>query len=169
VGAQEPTTINLSTNNCTVRFVLPGSWGAIKGEVKDLTGWARFGRPGDLNSLRGSLEVDVTALSTGDDGRDRRWREVCLEGARFPKITFTLEQVKVTENKSVLLTGLLTVRDVTGRLVIGGQFTEEAGLCRLTGGGSLKWTDYGVRDLSTLLTKVKPDMKVFVELRLPLK
>jgi len=168
-GAQEPPTINLSTNNCLVRFAVPGTWGTIKGELKELTGWARFGRAGDLNTLRGSVEVDVSMLTTKSDDRDRKWREESLESGRFPKITFTLERITVTENQSFLLTGLLTIRDITRPLVIGGRFTEEVGHYHLTGGGSMKWSDYGVRDASTFFTKVKPDTKVLIELWLPLK
>ncbi|MFA7003296.1 MAG: YceI family protein [Verrucomicrobiia bacterium] len=169
VGAQQMPTINLSTNNCIVGFAMPATWGTIKGELKELTGWARFARPGDLNSLRGTVEVDVTALTTGSGGRDYKWREECLERGRFPKITFTLERITVTENQSFLLSGLLTIRDVTRPLVIGGQFSVEAERYHLTGGGEMKWTDYGVRDSSTFLTKVQPDMKVLLELWLPLK
>jgi len=169
VGAQQMPTINLSTNNCIVGFAVPATWNSIKGELKELTGWARFGRPGDLNSLRGTVEVDVTAITTGSGGRDYKWREECLERGRFPKITFTLERITVTENQSFLLSGLLTIRDVTRPLVIGGQFLVEAGRYHLTGGGEMKWTDYGVRDSSTFLTKVQPDMKVILELWLPLK
>lgn len=168
-GAQETPTINLSTNNCIVRFVVPGSWGVIKGELKELTGWTRFGRAGDMNTLRGSVEIDVAMLTTKSEDRDLKWREECLERARFPKITFTLEQVKVTENQSFLLAGLLTIRDTTRPLVIGGQFTEEVGQYRLVGVGLMKWSDYGVRDASTFFTKVKPETKVLLELWLPLK
>jgi polyisoprenoid-binding protein YceI len=168
-GAQETPTINLSTNNCIVRFVVPATWGAIKGEVKELTGWARFDRPGDLHSLRGMVGMDITALTTHSEGRDRKWQEECLERGRYPKISFTLEWVKVTENRSFLLTGHLTLRDTTHPLVIGGQFAEEEGCYHLTGGGSMKWSDYGVRDASNFFTKMRPDTKVLVELWLPLK
>lgn len=167
--AQESPTINLSTNNCIVRFVVPATWNPIKGELKELTGWARFGRPGDLNSLRGAVEVDVAALTSGSGGRDRKMRDECLEGGRFPKITFTLERITVTEKQSFLLTGQLTMRNITRSLVIGGEFSEEVGQYHLTGSGGMKWTDYGLHDPSTFLTKLQPDMKVLVELWLPVK
>ncbi|MBI5683811.1 MAG: YceI family protein [Verrucomicrobia bacterium] len=168
-GAQEMPTINLSTNNCIVGFGIPATWGAIKGEFKELTGWARFGRPGDLNSLHGRIEVDVTAVTTGSEGRDRKWQDECLERSRFPKITFTLERITVTANQSFLMSGLLTIRDVTRPLVIGGQFLVENGYYHLTGGGEMKWTHYGVHDSSTFLTKVQPETKVALELWLPVK
>lgn len=168
-GAQEPASFNLSTNNCVVQFVIPGTWGGIKGELKDLTGWARFRRPGDLNSLRGSIEVDVAAVTTGSGGRDQKWRNDCLEIGRFPKITFTLERITVTEHQAFLLSGLLTIRDVTRSLVISGQFQMKGGYYQLTGSGEMKWSDYGVRDASTLFTKVQPDTKVLLELWLPAK
>ena len=168
-GAQESPVINLSTNTCIVVFSVPATWSVIKGDVKKFTGWARFGRPGDLNTLRGVVEVNVPDLTTRSEDRDHKWFEECLEGSRFPKITFTLEQVKVTENQSFLMAGQLVMRDITRPVVIGGQFTVEDGRYHLTGGCAMKWTDYGVHNPSTMFTKVQPDMKVLVELWLPLK
>jgi polyisoprenoid-binding protein YceI len=167
--AQEMPTINLSTNNCIVGFGVPATWGAIKGRFLELDGWARFGRPGDLNSLHGFVEVDVKAVTTGSEDRDRKWQDYCLERGRFAKITFMLERVKVTENQSFLLSGLLTIRDVTRPLVISGKFTGEAGQYHLIGNGEFKWTNYGVRDSSTFFTKVQPETKVALELWLPVK
>ncbi|MFZ2640922.1 MAG: YceI family protein [Verrucomicrobiia bacterium] len=167
--AQEMPTILLSTNNCIVAFAVSATWNEIKGQIKELNGWARFNRPSDLNSLRGTLEVDVKNITTGSVGRDDKWRNECLEINRFPRITFTLERVTVTENQSFLVSGLLTIRDVTRSLVLGGQFKEEAGFYHLIGSGEMKWTDYGVSDSSTFLTKIQPDTKVFLELWLPQK
>ncbi|MBI5817359.1 MAG: YceI family protein [Verrucomicrobia bacterium] len=168
-GAQEMPTILLSTNNCIVAFAVSSTWHPIKGEVKELNGWARFSRANDLNSLHGSVEVDVKALTTGSDGRDSKWRNECLEGGRFPKITFTVERVTVTANQAFLLSGLLTIRDTTRTLVFGGQFKEEVGFYHLAGTAEMKWTDYGVRDSSTFLTKIQPETKVLLELWLPAK
>lgn len=167
VNAQETPTTLLSTNNCIVAFAVSSTWNPIKGDVKELNGWARFSRPGDLNSLHGSVEVEVKGLTTGSGGRDSKWRNECLEISRFPRITFTLERVTVSGNQSFLLSGLLTIRDVTRPLVFGGEFKQEVGFYHLLGNAEMKWTDYGIRDSSTFLTKIQPDTKVLLELWLP--
>lgn len=168
-SAQETPTTLLSTNNCIVAFAVSSTWNPIKGEVKSLNGWARFSRPDDLNSLHGSVEVDVKGITTGSSGRDSKWRNECLEGGRFPKITFTVERATVTGNNSFLLSGLLTIRDISRPLVFGGEFKREVGYFHLVGTAEMKWTDYGIRDSSTFLTKIQPDTKVLLELWLPIK
>ena len=168
-AAQEAPTINLSTNNCIVRFAVPAGGNIIQGELKQISGWIRFSRAGDLNALQGSVVVNVADLTTKDEDRDQKMHEVCLEASRFPKIKFTLERSRITENQAVLLTGPLTIRDVTRLCVIGAQYTEEADRYHLTGAIEMKWTDFGVHDPSTFFTKVKPALKVHIELWLPVQ
>ena len=168
-AAQDAPTINLSTNNCVVRFMVPAGDKVVEGGPKQIAGWIRFNRTGDLNSLQGSVVIKVADLTTSDEGRDRKMHEKCLEAGRFPKITFTLERSRITELQTVLLTGPLTIRDVTRLCVIGTKYTVEENRYHLVGGTEMKWTDFGVHDPSTFFTKVKPDLKVLVDLWLPVQ
>ncbi len=168
-AAQEAPTINLSTNNCIVRFAVPVGGKPVQGSPTQIAGWIRFNRAGDLNSLQGMVVINVADLTTNDEDRDQKMRDVCLEAGRFPKIKFTLERCRITESQAVLLTGPLTIRDVTRLCVIGAQYTEDADRYHLMGGTETKWTDFGVHDPSTFFTKVKPALKLHIELWLPIR
>ena len=141
----------------------------VEGEAKQVSGWIRFNRAGDLNLLQGAVTINVADLTTKDEDRDQRLHDFCLEAARFPKITFTLERTRVTETQLVLMTGPLTIRDGTRLCVLGAQYSEEDNRYHLKGGNEMKWTDFGVRDPSTFFTKVKPELKLHVELWLPVQ
>jgi polyisoprenoid-binding protein YceI len=167
--AQDTPTVNLSTNNCLVQFLVPAGKKIVQGEPKQLSGWIRFNRAGDMNSLQGSVVINVADLTTHNEDHDQRMRDYCLEAARFPKITFTLERSRITETQAVLLTGPLTIRDVTRLCVIGAKYTVEENRYHLMGGTEMKWTDFSVRDPSTFFTKVKPDLKLHIELWLPVQ
>jgi polyisoprenoid-binding protein YceI len=167
VCAQEPTPIALSTSNCVVRFEVASTWSLIKGEVKQVGGSLRFGRPGDAVSLQGTVEINVNDLTTGDAGRDAKMQRSCLESAKYPRITFVLERCAAFEGNMLTLEGQMTIRNVTRRLVLGAQYTVDDTHCMLSGGGGLKWPDYGVRSPSTFFSEVQPSVKLTFELKLP--
>ncbi|MBM3888182.1 MAG: YceI family protein [Verrucomicrobia bacterium] len=165
--AQEPPAIELTSSNCVVRFTVNSTWHLVQGRVPQLRGQARFGRPGDFNTLQATVEADVAALTTDHDSRDQKMRNFCFEAARFPKITFQLERGQVMEGKHLVLSGALVVRGVTRRLVVGGQCSEKDNQLQFLGAGNLRWADFGIRDPSTFFAKLQPDVKVLVEIKLP--
>jgi polyisoprenoid-binding protein YceI len=167
--AQESLTIELAASNCVVRFSVNSTWHLVQGRVPQLHGWARFERPGDFNSLQATIETDVATLTTDHEGRDKKMRSFCFEAARFPKVTFRLEQARIMEGKNVVFSGSLTIRDVTRRLVVGGQYSDKDNQFQFMGAGDLRWADFGMRDPSTSFSKLQPDVKVLVEIKVPKK
>ena len=165
--AQEPAPVALSTNNCVIQFEIPATWGAIKGEVRQVSGWARVSRQDAITSLQAQVEVNVTDLTTGSGGRDEKMRTFCLQGDRFPKIVFVIERCNMFQGGLMTIAGQLTIRDVTRSLVFGTKYTADASQYRFVGAGDLKWTDFGVRDPTTVLSKVQPKTLVSFELTLP--
>ena len=165
--AQESPKIELAASNCVVRFSVNSTWHLVQGRVPQLHGWARFERPGDFNTLQATIETDVATLTTDHESRDNKMRGFCFEGALFPKVTFRLEQARFMEDKHVVFSGSLTIRDVTRRLVVGGQYSVKDKQFEFMGAGDLRWADFSMRDPSTFFGKLQPDVKVLVEIKVP--
>lgn len=165
--AQEPAPVALSTNNCSIRFEVPTTWSPIKGEARQMSGWARIARQDAITSLEARVEVNVADLATGDGGRDDKMRKTCLQGDRFPKIVFVIERCNMFQGGLMTIAGEITIRDVTKRLVLGTKYSADATQYRFVGAGDLKWDEFGVRDPSTIFSKVQPRTLVSFELTLP--
>lgn len=166
-SAQEPAPVALSANNCVIQFEVPSTWRAIKGNAQQVEGWARVSRQDAVTSLEGRVEISVSALTTGDSGRDAKMRKFSLESDRFPKIVFVIERCNMFPGGLMTIAGQLTIRDVTRSLVLGAKYSTDASQYRFTGAGDFNWTDFGVRDPSTVLSKVQPKTLVNFELTLP--
>jgi polyisoprenoid-binding protein YceI len=165
--AQEPAPVALSTNNCVISFETKSTWGIIKGEVRQVSGWARVSRQDAVTSLQAQVEVNVTDLTTNSGGRDAKLRTFCLQGDQFPKIMFMIERCNMFQGGLMTISGNLTIRDVTRPLVLGTKYSASASEYRFAGAGELKWNEFGVCDPSTVLSKVQPKTLVSFELTLP--
>lgn len=157
----------LSTNNCVIQFEVPSTWSVIKGEVRQVSGTARVSRQDAITSLQAQVEVNVADLATGDSSRDEKMRKFCLQGDRFPKIVFVIERCNMFQGGLMTVAGQITIRDVTRPVVFGTKYTADASQYRFVGAGDLKWSDFGVRDPSTVFSKVQPKTLVTFELTLP--
>jgi polyisoprenoid-binding protein YceI len=116
----------------------------------------------------GELIVDAHGLSTGLGPRDSRMLTWCLEVDRFPEIRFTVQALRGdtaglqqgTGNGSVVLAGLLAVRDVTRPVEVPATWAWEGPNLHLKGKLDMRWTDWNVPDPSVLLSTLEPDMSV---------
>lgn len=72
----------------------------------------------DLNSLNGNIDIFVKTMRSGNKTRDEHLRSATwLDMEKYPKITFTIESVKVTEkgdkSNKVSVSGQISIHGVS--------------------------------------------------------
>lgn len=73
----------------------------------------------DFSDLSVSMSVDVASINTGNDMRDGHLKgDDFFNAEKFPTMTFKSTSVKALGKGKLMLTGDLTVRDVTKRVTI---------------------------------------------------
>jgi polyisoprenoid-binding protein YceI len=73
----------------------------------------------DFSDLSVSMSVDVASINTGNDMRDGHVKgDDFFNAEKFPTMTFKSTSVKALGKGKLMLTGDLTIRDVTKRVTI---------------------------------------------------
>ncbi len=77
----------------------------------------------DLTTARIHYTADVASIETGNERRDGHLRNNdFFSPEQFPKITFASTEMKKKENGKYILTGDLTIRDVTKSISLNVEF-----------------------------------------------
>jgi polyisoprenoid-binding protein YceI len=159
-------------NRVTFRSEAPvesfeGHTGRVQGEFT--------ARVGDLvGPMTGSITVDLASLDTGIGLRNKHMRENHLETDSYPEAVFAPEQV-LTSTAMVLTPGL------TAQVRVGGQLTlhgvthpvqadldvarQPDGSLEVTGGFTVKLSDYQIKRPQFLVMKLADEQKVTLHLR----
>ena len=102
-----------TTHTHVLFFVDHFGMSTIQGEFLDVSGTFMLDRDAPANS---SIAVTISAesLDSGVDARDEHFRSAdFFDTATFPEVTFTSTSVEVTGEDTAVVTGDLTIRDVT--------------------------------------------------------
>ncbi len=90
----------------------------VRGHFKNIQGKLLFD-PENPRSSRVEVRIDAKSIWTGDAQRDAHLRSAdFLDVERCPQITFTGDKVTIIGYHDYLLTGQLTVRDVSREAVL---------------------------------------------------
>jgi polyisoprenoid-binding protein YceI len=85
----------------------------VEGEFKDFEGTFTSNKP-DWTDLKTNVTVKVSSINTENEMRDNHLKsDDFFNAEKFPTITFTSTGVKMIEKNKYVLTGKLTIRDVT--------------------------------------------------------
>jgi polyisoprenoid-binding protein YceI len=85
----------------------------VRGHFKNVQGKLEFD-PGSPEASRASVKIDARSIWTGEPDRDAHLRSPdFLDVERFPEILFTSDAVRVLSLNEALVSGSLTIRDVT--------------------------------------------------------
>ncbi|HNP48086.1 MAG TPA: YceI family protein [Bacteroidia bacterium] len=123
----------------------------VDGEFKKFDGTFTSAKP-DWSDLQLTLSADVNSINTENEMRDKHlMSDDFFNAEKFPKITFNSKGIKSLGNNKYLLSGTLTVRDVTKQvelpLVYGGTVTDPWGNVKagFKATGSINRQEYGLK------------------------
>lgn len=122
----------------------------VRGSFNDFSGSGRFDLD-DPSNIALSLAIDVASLDTRNPDRDGHVLSAdFLDAARFPKMTFASTSVAKRDDTHFVVTGDLTVKDVTRPIEIdfeyGGAATDLYGNERIgfEGAAAISRKEWGV-------------------------
>ena len=121
---------------------LPAKNDAV-GRTSDITGKAESTGDGDaLTFTSASFEIDLTTLTSDQDRRDQRIREIGVESDRFPTATFKLTEPLSLDATKVDATGDLTLHGVTKNVTIPLQVRASGSTVEAVGKLTFPWGDF---------------------------
>ena len=108
---------------------LPAKNDAV-GRTSDITGSAEST---DDTFTKADFEIDLTTLTSDQDRRDQRIREIGVESDRFPTAKFSLTKPLALGESKVDATGDLTLHGVTKRVTIPLEVRQSGSTTRPSG------------------------------------
>jgi polyisoprenoid-binding protein YceI len=85
----------------------------VEGEFKKFDGTVTSSKP-DWTDLKADITIDVNSITTDNEMRDKHLKsDDFFNAEKYPTITFKSKGMKKLENNKYVLTGDLTIRDVT--------------------------------------------------------
>lgn len=125
----------------------------------------------DAVSSRVRIEIDAASINSRLPARDRYLRgEAVLASRHYPKITFESTRTEVTGPDTALITGKMTFRAITRRVIIRVRYlvgkNQKASDARkqFIGHASFRLSEFGVTGIPTLTSD-----RVFLTIQLDLK
>jgi len=123
---------------------LPAKNDAV-GRTSDITGLADSTGDGDaLTFSQASFEIDLTTLTSDQDRRDQRIREIGVESDRFPTATFKLTEPLKLDASKVEAKGDLTLHGVTKSVTIPLEVQQSGSTVEAVGKLTFPWGDFGM-------------------------
>ena len=103
----------------------------VEGDFKTFDGIFTSSKP-DWSDLEVDVTIQVNSISTDNDNRDNHLKsDDFFNAEKFPTITFKSKSIKIIDKNKYVLTGDLTIRDVTKTVeipfVYGGSITDSKG------------------------------------------
>ena len=90
----------------------------VRGQLGPISGRIDYDGK-DIQSIAVDVTIDVTAINTGNSGRDKDLRsENFFDVTKFPNMTFKSKRVEPGTNGKFKLVGDLTIRDQTKEVVL---------------------------------------------------
>jgi polyisoprenoid-binding protein YceI len=169
-AAQQPASNQLvfaiEPAKCTVHWILDTTLHTVHGTFALTRGELRL-NPAS-SKAEGEIVVDATSGASGNDSRDKRMHKEIIESARFTEIIFKPDRVdgKVPAQGSVDLQvhGVFSLHgsDHEMTLPVHAEITGNA--WKGTGKLSIPYIQWGLKNPSNFLLKVKPDVEIELEM-----
>jgi len=112
---------NHSQANFSVRHMLVST---VRGQMGKITGTIEYDGK-DVKTIKADVTVDVTAISTGTEGRDRDLKSPnFFDVATYPTLTFKSKRVEPGAAGHLKLIGDLTMHGVTKEVTLDVDYTQ---------------------------------------------
>lgn len=167
----------IDDSNTSVRFVVDSTWHTVHGTTKEVSGIVSQTNPRDPLSVRVDISLPVKRFDTDHESRDVRMREV-MAASTFPLVRFISSHlsercaphiVETNGKCSGVLSGTLSIRDVSKTIELPVQITKNAQEYVIEGSFSTRWADYNVEDPSILIAHLDPMVTIVYRTSLPLR
>ena len=116
----------------------------------------------------GEIVVDATSGESGNDGRDRRMHKEILESAQYSEVVFRPDHADGTivaqGNSSLKLHGIFSLHGADHELSVPAQAMLKADEWRGTAAFEVPYIQWGLKNPSNFLLKVKPFVDVQLDL-----
>ena len=159
--------LRLDPARSAVRFTLAATLHTVRGEGRVVSGELRFAPEGGPAS--GAVVVDTRSFATGVAARDRNMHEQVLESARFPEIRFEPERLELRSRSEdaaeVVLHGHFEIHGGRHAAAVPARLAREGDGVRVEAAFTVPYAAWGLRDVSTFVLRVAPEVEVQLELR----
>jgi len=158
-----------------VGFLLHTFWHGVEGTTTAVTATMTSDSGDPLADGHVVVRVDAASLSTGINRRDAKMRDVYLETAKHPEISFlsTSPPRKALEEQSpeagavwVAVEGDFTLHGITRPLTANVEALREGDGWMMKAHFSVLLSEFGIADPSILLNKVDDAVDVYFEIKL---
>jgi polyisoprenoid-binding protein YceI len=164
-------TLSLDADKSEVHWTLDTSLHTVHGTFKFKSGQLQF----DPNSGKASGEIVVAATSgdSGNEGRDKKMHGDVLESSRFQDIIFKADRVEgkvaASGNSNVLVHGILTLHGAGHEFGVPVQAELTGDHWKATTKFTIPFLQWGLKNPSNWLLKVKPDVNLEITMTGSLK
>jgi polyisoprenoid-binding protein YceI len=159
--------LRIDPERSAVRFRLAATLHTVHGEGRVVAGELRFDPAGGAAS--GAVVVDARSFVTGIEARDRNLHEQVLESARFPEIRFEAERLELrsrgADAAEVTLHGRFAIHGASRPAAVAGRVVREGDGVRVDAELRVPYVAWGLRDVSTFVLRVAPEVEVQLALR----
>ena len=149
-----------------VHWVLDTTLHTVHGTFALKRGELRF-EP-DLSKASGEIVVDATSGVSGNDSRDKKMHKEILESSRFSEIVFHPDRidgkVSLQGASDVQVHGVFSLHGSDHELTLPIHAEVSGTSWKGTGKFSVPYIQWGLKNPSNFLLKVKPDVEIDLEL-----
>jgi len=116
----------------------------VEGTLKGLQGDIKF-NPDDVASAQFDVSIDASTLNTGIGMRDNHVRkEEYLDVKKYPRIHFVSSKITASKSGQWVITGLLTIKNVTKEISFPFNYSLVNGNPSFEGEFEINRRNYGV-------------------------
>lgn len=166
LAAAEPLRLEIDPARSGVELELGATLHTVRGTAVLKPGGCIDFDP-ETGQAAGRVVVDATSVDTGSARRDRTLHDEVLESERYPEIVFEARSLSVVERGEgtarFLLLGELAIHGGRHPVALEGEASGNApGALRASAASVLPYVEWGLRDVSTFLLSVQPEVLVRV-------
>jgi polyisoprenoid-binding protein YceI len=149
-----------------VNFLLGASDGPVKGAFHVASG--EFTLDSQSGAMTGTVNVDATSGRSGNDSRDKKMTSAQLKAQSYPSIAFAPTkfsgQVKDSGDSSGQVEGNFTLLGQSHAITVPMTVHMEGDHFTATGGFTIPFVSWGVKDPSWFVMKVDKEVKIELKL-----
>ncbi len=168
----EPALLTLDPEEGEIRFRLGATLHTVRGSLRLASGEVELDL--ERGAISGRVALDARSAQTGIAARDRRMHEEVLESDRFPEIVFLPRELRGLRRAGQVVeaevAGVVRIRGLERDLVVPlrARF-EQSGGAWIEGSFAVPYLRWGLRDVSSFLLRVEPEVQVSVKARASLR
>lgn len=164
-AAAKEISVTLDPAKTVVHWILPTTLHTVHGTFVLKRGELRLDPA--TGKAAGEIVVDATSGKSGNDSRDSKMHRDVLESAKYSDISFRPESfsgsIPPSGNSTIRLIGTFTLHGADHPMTMPVQVSFSENSWTATSSFSVPFLEWGLKNPSTFLLKVKPDVQIEFE------